>query len=146
MSGNLAAAPAGKRKIGPHGLFRQLPISEPMPACAMNIIRTLAGPALILLSLAAPVTVGAKDPESKRDEKALKKQAQEEAILAMRRGEILPLTRILEIANRHVAGDIIEVEYKGGPKYEIKILTASGRVREVKLNARTGALLEIEDD
>ncbi len=112
----------------------------------MKIIRTLAGTALILLSLATSVAVDAKDPKSKRDEKALKKQAQEEAILAMRRGEILPLTRILEIANRHVAGDIIEVEYEGGPKYEIKILTASGRVREVKLNARTGALLEIEDD
>ena len=112
----------------------------------MKIIRTLMGTALVLLSLAAPVAADAKDPESKRDEKALKKQAQEEAILAMRRGEILPLVRILEIANRLVAGDVIEVEYKGGPKYEIKILTASGRVREVKLNARTGALLEIEDD
>ena len=112
----------------------------------MHIIRTLAGTALVLISLAAPVTVGASDPDAKRDEKALKKRAQEEAILAMRRGEILPLVRILEIANQHVAGDVIEVEYKGGPKYEIKILTATGRVREVKLNARTGALLEIEDD
>lgn len=112
----------------------------------MSIIRILAGTALVLLPLVAPMAVDAKDPDGKRDEKALKKRAQEEAMLAMRRGEILPLTRILEIANRHVAGDIIEVEYKGGPKYEIKILTASGRVREVKLDARTGALLEIEDD
>jgi uncharacterized membrane protein YkoI len=112
----------------------------------MNLIRTLAGAALAVLLLVVPTAAGARDPDGKRDGKTLKKQAQEEAILAMRRGEILPLTRILEIANRHVAGDIIEVEYKGGPMYEIKILTASGRVREVKLNARTGALLEIEDD
>lgn len=112
----------------------------------MDIIRTLAGIALAVQLLVAPMAACAGNPDGKRDEKALKKQAQEEAILAMRRGEILPLARILEIANRHVAGDIIEVEYKGGPKYEIKILTASGRVREVKLNARTGALLEIEDD
>lgn len=112
----------------------------------MDIIRTLAGIALAVQLLVAPMAASVGDRDGKRDEKALKKQAQEEAILAMRRGEILPLTRILQIANRHVAGDIIEVEYKGGPKYEIKILTASGRVREVKLDARTGALLEIEDD
>lgn len=126
--------------------IRQCHVSEPVPAWAMNTIRTLAGTVLVLLSLVGATAVDAKDPDAKRAEKALKKQAQEEAILAMRRGEILPLTKILEIANRHVAGDVIEVEYKGGPKYEIKILTATGRVREVKLNARTGALLEIEDD
>jgi uncharacterized membrane protein YkoI len=30
--------------------------------------------------------------------------------------------------------------------YEIKILTSTGRVREVKIDARTGAVLKIEDD
>ena len=30
--------------------------------------------------------------------------------------------------------------------YEIKVLTATGRVREVEVDARTGAVLKIEDD
>jgi len=30
--------------------------------------------------------------------------------------------------------------------YEVKILTRKGRVREVELDARTGALIKIEDD
>lgn len=129
------------------GTFRQFDVSQSMPTWRMKTIPTLAAPAIVALLLCASVPVDAKEPpRSKAQEKALKKQAQDEAILAMRRGEILPLSKILEIASQHVAGDVIEVEYKGGPKYEIKILTAFGRVREVTLNARTGALLEIEDD
>lgn len=86
----------------------------------------------------------------KSDEKALKKaekkKAHQEAIEALQRGEILPLVRILEISKTHVAGDILEVEFKGGPIYEIKVLTATGSVRKLKLDARTGALLTIKDD
>lgn len=68
---------------------------------------------------------------------------------ALRRGEILPLTRILEIALRAVPGDVIDVEldrHHGEWRYEVKVLTSTGRVREVKLNARTGVVQEIEDD
>lgn len=72
-----------------------------------------------------------------------------EARTLLQRGEILPLARILKIALDSVAGDVIDVELdreKTGWQYEVKVLTSTGRVREVKLNARTGAVLEIEDD
>ena len=36
--------------------------------------------------------------------------------------------------------------HDGQWRYEVKVLTSTGRVREVKLNARNGAVLEIEDD
>ena len=68
---------------------------------------------------------------------------------ALRRGEILPLNDILEIVRRRVPGDVIEVDLDRDDnawEYEIKVLTSTGRVREVKLNARNGAILEIEDD
>ena len=68
---------------------------------------------------------------------------------ALRRGEILPLARILPIVAARVPGDVIEVELERKDdrwRYEIKVLTSTGRVREVKLNARDGAILEIEDD
>lgn len=79
------------------------------------------------------------------------KRAQEAAAIraAVQRGEVLPLPRILAIAQSHVAGEVIKVELEqddGIIGYEIKILAANGRVREVKLNAQTGALIEIEDD
>jgi len=68
---------------------------------------------------------------------------------ALRRGEILPLTRILDIALRAVPGDVIDVEldrHRGQWRYEVKVLTSTGRVREIKMEARTGVVQSIEDD
>ena len=68
---------------------------------------------------------------------------------AMQRGEILPLPRILTAAQAAAPGDVIEVEldrHHGAWLYEVKILTSTGRVLEVKLTARTAVVLEIEED
>lgn len=98
-----------------------------------------------LCLLASTGAAGAVDLGDKAARKAAKRQAQEEALQALQRGEILPLNQVLEIAGREVPGKVIEVEYKAGPKYEIKMLTADDRVREVKLDARTGRVLGIEN-
>jgi uncharacterized membrane protein YkoI len=68
---------------------------------------------------------------------------------ALQRGEVLPLPKILAIAQEQVPGDVIEVELeskRGALVYEIKVLTQSGRVREIKIDARNGKVLKIEDD
>ncbi len=80
------------------------------------------------------------------DHKHYEQQAIREAVA---RGEVLPLPRILVIAQKAVPGDIIDVELEQkewGLKYELKILTAAGRVRKVDINARTGAIVKIGDD
>lgn len=72
-----------------------------------------------------------------------------EARALLERGEILPLGRILPLALARVPGDVIEVELdhgKHGWEYEVKVLTETGRVREVKLNAATGTIRKVEDD
>jgi uncharacterized membrane protein YkoI len=72
-----------------------------------------------------------------------------EARTLLQRGEILPLSRILTIVRQQVPGDVIEVELdhgKHGWEYEVKVLTASGLVREVKLNAGNGAIRKVKDD
>ena len=73
-----------------------------------------------------------------------------EARALLQRGEILPLSRILAIVQQRVPGDVVEVELEHGKhhgwEYEVKVLTAQGRVREVKLNARTGEVRKVEDD
>jgi len=86
-----------------------------------------------------------KDKDRKAEERAAKQQAQQAALAALQRGEILPLARIMQIATTRVPGDIIEIEYKAGPKYEVKILTPNGRIREVNLDAKTGEIIKIED-
>ena len=68
---------------------------------------------------------------------------------ALQRGEVLPLLKILAIASKEVPGDVIEVELEDEGEalvYEINILTSTGRVREIRIDARTGAVMSIEDD
>lgn len=67
----------------------------------------------------------------------------------VRGGGLLPLTRIFAIAQHRVPGEIIEVELDdddGRPEYELEILTPDGRTIEMKIDARRGTILEIEDD
>jgi uncharacterized membrane protein YkoI len=78
-----------------------------------------------------------------------KKKEHNEVREALQRGEVLPLVKILAIASEQVPGDVIEVELEdehGVLVYEIKILTGTGRVREVKIDARNGKVIKIEDD
>ena len=101
---------------------------------------------LLLGVLGASAPPGVAD-----DKKHQRRQREHQAVReALRRGEVLPLVKILAIANQEVPGDVIEVELEQEDDhalvYEIKILTSTGRVREVEIDARTGAVLKIEDD
>lgn len=64
----------------------------------------------------------------------------------------LPLARVLQIALAAIPGEVIEVELDDDddedddPEYEVTILTAQGRKMEVKIDARSGDILEIEED
>jgi len=92
-------------------------------------------------ALAAPVLTLAKSDDDKADQRA--------ASAALARGEILPIVRVLAIATERVPGDVLKVKLEResfGFKYEVKILTAGGRVREVEIDAKTGRVLKIEDD
>lgn len=64
-------------------------------------------------------------------------------------GGRLPLARILDIAQSEVPGEVIEVELDeddGVEVYEIAILTSSGRKIEMEIDARTGRILDVEED
>lgn len=73
----------------------------------------------------------------------------DEARAAVEAREALPLTRILEIARRTVPGEIVEVELErdhGRLIYEVEVLTRTGRVRKVEIDAQSGRVLEVEDE
>lgn len=73
----------------------------------------------------------------------------DEAREAYERGEALPLARVLPLALAAVPGEILEIELerqRGRLVYEIEILARNGRVRKVILDARTGAVLGVEDE
>lgn len=96
--------------------------------------------AAALLALAAPVLAD-DDAEDRADHV--------EARALLERGEILPLSRILEIVRATEPGDVIEVELErehGAWEYDVKVLTAAGVVRKVTLAARDGTVLKVKDD
>lgn len=59
----------------------------------------------------------------------------------------MPLARILTIVKADTPGEVIEVDYDDDDhKYEITVLTPVGRSRELEIDARTGAILDREED
>jgi uncharacterized membrane protein YkoI len=107
----------------------------------MKQIKHLSTAALCLAIVLALPAGFADDRKEQREQDAIRE--------ALQRGEVLPLVKILALAQQAVPGDVIEVELerkRGALVYEIKVLTSSGRVREIKLDARTGTVLKIEDD
>ncbi len=63
-------------------------------------------------------------------------------------GRIKPLAEILAIVRRRFPGRVLRTEFEnddGVPMYEVYILQPNGRRREVKLDARNGRILEVED-
>jgi uncharacterized membrane protein YkoI len=64
-------------------------------------------------------------------------------------GARIALEDALRIATSQVPGEVVKVEREredGIEVIEIKVLAANGRVRELKLDARDGRVLEIEGD
>lgn len=73
----------------------------------------------------------------------------ERAQRARERGEILPLDHILALIRARVGGDVVKVELDrddGIWIYELKLIDGRNRLLEIEVNARTGEILEIEED
>ena len=62
---------------------------------------------------------------------------------------VIDLSTAIDLTLQKVQGEVLKVELEnedGRYVYEVKILATNGRVREVKLDAKDGSLIEIEDD
>jgi uncharacterized membrane protein YkoI len=64
-------------------------------------------------------------------------------------GEIRSLADLRRIVLSRVAGDIVSArieQEQGLSLYEFRVLRADGRLVEVEIDARTGEILELEND
>jgi uncharacterized membrane protein YkoI len=75
---------------------------------------------------------------------------QDEALKLRQQGIILSLEQLLETAlGRYPGARLLEAELEQDDdryQYEVELLTPQGVVREIKLDASTGALLKDEED
>lgn len=107
----------------------------------MRVPRRLVLPALLVLASPAWPDVDDQDHDHERAREAL------------RRSEVLPLADILVVVEERFGGRVIEVEFErehGRYLYELELVTPSGRLLELDVDAATGAVLkeeaEREDD
>jgi len=105
--------------------------------------QTAAIGAVIAVLIAAGATMQpvawAKDDKCKRE--------QDCALQALKSGEIRPLTDVLAVAREKLPGEVIKIELDrddGVWVYEIKVLTDSGKRREIEINAQTLAVIKID--
>jgi uncharacterized membrane protein YkoI len=71
---------------------------------------------------------------------------QDDARDALRRGQVMPLTAILEIAFKRERGTVLEVELETENRvltYQIELLSEAGRKVEMWINARSGEILKV---
>jgi uncharacterized membrane protein YkoI len=97
---------------------------------------------IAVLALAPVAASGQQRPKDKDHDAALE---------ALRRGEVLPLTRILPIVQKRVPGDVIKIKLDedndtGRINYSVKVLTSAGRIIEVEVDAKTGIISEVEEE
>ena len=68
---------------------------------------------------------------------------------AVEEGRALPLAEILAKMKPDLPGKVIEVVFEiddGNLVYNLKVLSAKGRLHEIEVDAATGKILKMEDD
>lgn len=89
------------------------------------------------------------DDKSKaaRDQRGNPKDQHDEALQAVKRGEIRPLIEAQAVAEKAMPGRVVGVKYERRKErhvYEFKIIVKGGRVREVYVDATTLAVVKVE--
>src|SRR3546814_15052768 len=98
-----------------------------------------------MLAAIVPVTALGRDQNDKGEHRHLR-----EAVLS---GKLLPLNRIMAIAQARAPGEIVKIElddddddYRGRIIYEVKTLSRTGRVMTVENEAATGNVPKVTED
>ena len=110
---------------------RRLLLLFVLPACALIVMLGATG----LLLFHAGDSLAGDDAQKAR--------------ALSQRGDILPLEKIAEHARAAKPGKLIDIELEqkhGRWIYEAEVLDETGRVWELKLDARTGSVLKMELD
>jgi hypothetical protein len=103
-----------------------------------NKVLSLASSACLLVGLLS--LTGSPTQASERDH--------DQARAALASGDVLPLTQLLKVIQPPLPGEVLEVELerdRGRWIYELKVLQVGGRLRKVKVDARTGEWLQRGD-
>jgi uncharacterized membrane protein YkoI len=103
---------------------------------------------ILTRSILIVATLAATSPASLGEEAADRRCDHDLARQGRMQRTILPLTTVLEAVRQSFPGEVagIELEHEHGRwLYEIKVISPAGVMREVRVDARTGAFLRGRD-
>ena len=102
---------------------------------------------LIAMLMAGLIVAGSTVASNADDDDARDHEFARQALID---GRIRPLAEITEAFKAQFAGEIVgvELEVKGSNTfvYEFKVLTPEGKLKEVKVDAKSAKILKVEDD
>jgi hypothetical protein len=116
------------------------------PVSVLSFSNHDSGPMKAILPLLLLMTVLAPLPAHADDDNQHQRVDLDGAIA---RGEVLPLSEILDTVLPQIKGRIVEIEFeyeKGRPIYELYIINSDGRRLEYEIDARTAEILGLEDE
>jgi uncharacterized membrane protein YkoI len=102
---------------------------------------------LLAISMLAALTAATPALHAEAQSPKECKSSQDCALDAFKTGQVKPLSEVLAVVRAKVPGEVVKVELEredGVWVYEIKVLTPSGRRREVEINAQTLAIIKID--
>ncbi len=113
----------------------------------MIVVRTFRGVRFWLLLLLLSAAIVVPQVASSDDTKSECKRSQDCALDAFKSGDIRTLSDVLVVVREKVPGEVVKVKLTredGVWVYEVKVLTPSGRRREVEINAHTLAVIKVD--
>lgn len=105
-------------------------------------MRTVLKRRVVLLALLSSIAISGLAWADDDDDHDRARRAVEE-------GDVLPLARILDILRGELGGELVDVEFEekeGRFVYELKVVTPSGRLTEIDVDAANAKVLKREDD
>jgi uncharacterized membrane protein YkoI len=100
--------------------------------------------ALALLPASAGLAYGDGDDDDDDDD-----DDHDRASSDVLQGRARPLSEILSMVRARLCGEVIGVKFKrknGRQLYKLKLVTPTGQLREVSVDAMTGQIVQSEDD
>ena len=106
--------------------------------------RFFAASLLAFAVLLTPVTAASDMEDDPKDS-----SQQDQARDAVRKGLVRPLEDVLALVRKTVKGDIVEIEFDdddGRYVYEIEYVDPNGHLMEIKVDAKTLAVISIGEE
>ncbi len=103
----------------------------------------------VTLALALTGAVSALMPRALAEEREVREHDHDRAQRARESGEIRPLEEIMAVVRERFPGEVAQIDLereRGVWLYEFKVIDRTGRLLEIKIDAATGRVAEVEDD